>query len=85
MANPNMEENKDMFALLSKKIDDHARLLRMLVVICSLAILACMFYSLTSIVDILPDLVIARLMGKLDTVQREWQVLEKLSTGKNRK
>ena len=80
---PECKENEldvSTHARLAKKIDDQARFTRMLVVVCCLAVLGSMFYSLTSLVNLLPDLVMARLMGNLDTVQREWQTLEKLST-----
>jgi hypothetical protein len=76
------ENEVGTMAALSKKIDDQSRFTRMLVVVCCLAVLASMFYSLTSLVGLLPELTLARIMGNLDSVHNEWRALEKLSTSK---
>jgi hypothetical protein len=62
-----------MFAQLSKKIDDQARFTRGVNIICTLAILGVMFYTLTSIVATLPDLVLATFMGNMEKVAAEWK------------
>jgi hypothetical protein len=80
MADPIKEE--DIFAILTKKIDREANFTRMVVVVCCLAILASTFYCLTSMVDVLPVMVYTKILGKLDSLQREWYSLDKLTKEK---
>lgn len=82
---PDSKTNEDMIALLSKKIDEQAKFTRMVVVVCCLATLASTFFSLTSMVEKLPDITFAKLLGNVDSIQREWHSLEKLSAAKEQK
>jgi hypothetical protein len=67
---------ENLYAQLSKKIDDQARFTRTVVIICTLSILGINFYSLTSMVTTLPDLVLAHFMGNLEQVVIEWKLAE---------
>lgn len=75
----------DIFAQLSKKIDDQARFTRMLVVVCCLAIVGSMFYSLSSLIATIPDLMLAKFLGNLENIQTEWQLVEQLHTAAKEK
>jgi hypothetical protein len=75
--------SENLFAQLSKKIDDQARFTRAVNVICTLATIAVVFYSLTSLVSVLPDLVLAHFMGNLEQVQTQWKLVEISKTPKN--
>ena len=79
----NTENEANVIAVLSKKFDDQTRFICMLVILCCLTILACTFYSLTSMIAVLPDLTYAKLIGNLDGVQRQWQLLDKLAMSKS--
>jgi hypothetical protein len=68
--------SENLLARLSKKIDDQSRFTRAVMVICTLAIIAVTFYSLTSLVSVLPDLVLAHFMGNLEQVQTQWKLVE---------
>jgi len=70
------EGSENLLAVLSKKIDDQARFTRGVVVICTLAIIAVVFYSLTSLVSVIPGLVLAELMGNLEQVQTQWKLID---------
>jgi hypothetical protein len=70
------EGSENLFAILSKKIDDQARFTRAVTIICTLAIIAVVFYSLTSLVSVLPGLVLADFMGNLEQVQTQWKLIE---------
>lgn len=77
---PEEKENEaNLIAVLSRKIDDQTKFIYMLVVVCCLSILACMFYSLTQTVSVLPDLVYDKLLGNLESLQHQWRVLDKSS------
>ena len=80
---PNLDE--DAIALLSKKIDDQGKFTRMIIIVCCLTVLASMFYSLSAMVEILPDIVFAKLLGNVDSVQREWHTLDRLAASKEHK
>ncbi len=69
----------DPIVLLGKKIDEQARLTRMLVVVCCLAVLASMFYSLASMIGIIPNLTLTKFLGNIETIQERWHSLDKLS------
>ena len=70
------EGSDNLLAILSKKIDDQARFTRGVNIICTLAIIAVVFYSLTSLVSVIPGLVLADLMSNLEQVQTQWKLIE---------
>jgi len=76
------EGTENIYSQLSKKIDDQARFTRAVVIICTLAILGVMFYTLTSIVTTLPGLVLAHFMGNLEQVVMEYKLVENSRLGK---
>jgi hypothetical protein len=77
------EGSDNLLAVLSKKIDDQARFTRGVMIICTLAIIAVVFYSLTSLVSVLPGLVLADFMGNLEQVQTQWKLIENVRAPKH--
>jgi hypothetical protein len=77
------EGSDNLLAILSKKIDDQARFTRGVNIICTLAIIAVVFYSLTSLVSVLPGLVLAEFMGNLEQVQTQWKLIENVRAPKS--
>jgi len=71
-------EEKEIVAQVVKKIDQSSVLTRLVVVICCLTVLASMFYTLTSLVQVLPEIVVAKVIGNVDLLRREWHALDKL-------
>ena len=76
------ESVADPITLLRKRIDEQARLTRMLVAVCCLAVLASMFYSLVSIIGIIPNLTLTRILGNIESIHTRWHSLDKLSIDK---
>jgi hypothetical protein len=70
------EGSERVLAELAKKIDDQARFTRGVVVVCTLSTLGVIFYTLTSIVSTLPDLILAKYMGNMERVYQEWRLIE---------
>jgi hypothetical protein len=75
---------ENIYAQLAKKIDDQARFTRAVTIICTLAILGVMFYTLTSIVTTLPGLVLAHFMGNLEQIVMEYRLVDNSRLGKMR-
>jgi hypothetical protein len=68
-----MEDGKEMtFAALAKKIDDQARFTRAVTIICTLAILGVVFFTLTEIFNTLPQAVVLHFMGNMEPIVKEW-------------
>lgn len=63
-------------SLLAKKIDDQARFTRSVTIICTLAILGVMFYTLTEIFSGLPQAVIMHYMANIEPIVKEWNIAE---------
>ncbi len=63
-------------ALQAKKIDDQARFTRSVTIICTLAILGVMFYTLTEVFSSLPQAVILQAMANLEPIVKEWHAAE---------
>jgi hypothetical protein len=63
-------------ALLAKKIDDQARFTRSVTIICTLAMLGVMFYTLTEVFSSLPQAVILHAMANLEPIVKEWHAAE---------
>lgn len=61
---------------LSRKIDDQARFTRSVMIICTLAILGVMFYTLTEMFSKLPHTFVLHYMSNLDTIVKEWKMCE---------
>jgi hypothetical protein len=69
--------NSDItLAELAKKIDDQSRFTRSVSVICTLAILGVMFYTLTEMFSNLPAAIILHYMANLDKIVHEWKQIE---------
>jgi hypothetical protein len=65
-----------VLAEIAKKVDDQARFTRGVVVVCTLSILGVIFYTLTSTISTLPDLILAKFMGNMERVDQEWRLIE---------
>jgi hypothetical protein len=63
-------------ALLAKKIDDQARFTRTVSVVCALAILGVLFYTLTEVFNGLPQAVVLQYMSNLEPIVREWNATQ---------
>lgn len=63
-------------ALLAKKIDDQARFTRSVTIICTLAVLGVMFYTLTEVFTNLPQAVVLHYMANLEPIVKEWHAAE---------
>ena len=61
---------------LQKKLEDQARFTRTVVVVCTTAILAVLFYMLTEIFGSLPTLIVANYMANLDKIVMQWKATE---------
>ena len=63
-------------ALLAKKIDDQARFTRSVTVMCTLAVLGVMYYTMTESFSVLPQSVVLQYMANMDTIVKEWRAAE---------
>jgi hypothetical protein len=69
--------NSDItLAELAKKVDDQSRFTRSVSVICTLAILGVMFYTLTEMFSNLPSAIVLHYMANMDKIVREWDEIE---------
>jgi hypothetical protein len=68
--------DENILAQLSKKIDDQARFSRIVVVLCTLTIVGILYFIMTSEIQVLPDLVMTRIMGNMETLVVEWHLVE---------
>ncbi len=74
-----MAEDTDLektVAQLSRKIDEQARFTRSVMVICTLAVLGVMFYTLTEMFSKLPGSIVMHYRNNLDEIVKEWKVYE---------
>ncbi len=63
-------------AQLSKKIDEQARFTRSVTLICTMAILGVMFYTLTEMFTKLPNNIILHYRSNMDEIVKEWKLCE---------
>jgi hypothetical protein len=70
--------DNDLPGTLSKKIDDQSRFTRIVTVLCCLAVIGCISYAISSLVYVLPDLIIAKVMSNMESLHTEWKTIEKL-------
>ena len=76
-----MTELKEIsLAELAKKVDDQARFTRSVSIICTLAILGVMFYTLTEMFSNLPAAILLHYMANLEKIVYEWNVIETNAT-----
>ncbi len=61
---------------LAKKIDDQARFTRSVSIICTIAILGVMFYTLTEMFSNLPPAIVLHYMANLEKIVTEWNAIE---------
>lgn len=61
---------------LSRKIDEQARFTRSVIVICTLAVLGVMFYTLTELFSKLPGSIVMHYRSNLDEIVKEWKMCE---------
>ncbi len=71
-----MNSGEITLADLAKKIDEQSRFTRSVSVICTLAILGVMFYTMTEIFSNLPSAIIFHYMANLDKIVTEWDQIE---------
>ena len=76
--------DKDVVSGLNKKIDDQARFTRIVTVLCCLAIIGCMFYALSSVITVMPDLVIAKIMSNVENLHTEWSAVDRCNAAKTK-
>jgi hypothetical protein len=62
-------------AALSKKIDDQERFTRSIMVVCTVSVLALMFYTLTATYSNLPSTMVFYFMGNLEKIVTEWNLI----------
>lgn len=63
-------------AEIGKKIDEQARFTRSVLIICTLAILGFLAYTLTEIFSTMPQAIILQYMANLDKIVVEWDKIE---------
>ena len=68
--------DESILAQLSKKIDDQARFTRIVFVFCTLAVVGVLYFTMTSELAVLPDLVLTRFMGNMEPLVSEWKLAE---------
>jgi hypothetical protein len=61
---------------LAKKVDDQGRFTRSVSIICTIAILGVMFYTLTEMFSNLPAAIILHYMANLEKIVYEWNAIE---------
>ncbi len=72
-----MTNGEITLADLARKIDDQSRFTRSVSIICTLAILGVMFYTLTEMFSNLPSAIILHYMANLDKIVHEWHAIER--------
>jgi hypothetical protein len=63
-------------AQLAKRLEDQSRFTRVVSVVCTLAILGVLYYTLTSELAVLPDLILTRLMGNMEPMVNEYNLIQ---------
>jgi len=74
--------DKDIVSELNKKIDDQARFTRIVTVLCCLSVIGCMFYALTSMISVMPDLMVAKVLSNVENIHTEWTAIDRISANK---
>jgi len=69
--------DNDLVTQLMKKIDDQHRFTRIVSVLCCLAIIGCISYAMSSLVYVIPDLLVAKVMSNMETLHTEWKTIDK--------
>jgi hypothetical protein len=67
---------------LAKLIEHHARIIRMLIVVGTCAIVAVQFYCVTEIFTALPDTIVLNYMGQIDKIVPFWNAAQANQTRK---
>ena len=76
----NMTEATELekcFAQLSKRLEQQSRFTRSVTVICTLLILGVVFYTSTTMISVVPQLIVANLMGNMEQLAQEWRLIDK--------
>src|ERR1051326_4245461 len=63
-------------AVLTSRIDHQARFTRMLVVVCTAAVLGVQMWGLTQVVATLPPMIIAQQIQQIDSLVYAWKATE---------
>ncbi len=63
-------------AIIAKKIEDQARFTRTVTIICTLAMLGVMFYTLTEVFNGLPQAIVLHYMANMEPIVKEWRAAE---------
>jgi hypothetical protein len=71
-----MTNGEITLADLAKKMDDQSRFTRSVSVICTLAILGVMFYTLTEMFSNLPSAIVLHYMANMDKIVHEWNEIQ---------
>jgi len=68
--------DENILAQLSKKIDDQARFSRIVYAMCTFVVVGVIYYTMTSEIAVLPDLILTRFMGNMEPLVREFKLVE---------
>jgi hypothetical protein len=71
-----MDSGEYTLADLAKKMDDQSRFTRSVSVICTLAILGVMFYTLTEMFSSLPSAIVLHYIANLDLIVDDWNKIQ---------
>ena len=73
-------EETTTLAQLSKKIDEESRFTRVVCALCTLAIVGVLYYTMTSAIAVFPDLVLAKIMGNMQPLAKQYHMAEAAQT-----
>jgi hypothetical protein len=71
-----MDSGDFTLADLAKKIDDQARFTRSVSIICMLAIVGVIFFMLTEMFSIMPNIIMMRLMSEVGNLSTEYDRIQ---------
>ncbi len=70
-------EVEKVLAHLSKRIEEQSRFTRSVTVICTLLILGVSCYTSTTMITVMPSLIVANLMGNMEQLVQQWKLIDK--------
>lgn len=76
-----MADDSDKLSALAKEVRDQSRFTRTLMVVCTAAVLAGLFYVTTETFEKLPTMIIASYMENMEPILKQVRVYEKHMAG----
>lgn len=70
-------EVEKLLAHLTKRIEEQSRFTRSVTVICTLLILGVAFYTSTTMITVMPQLMVANIMGNMEQLVQQWKLIDK--------